>query len=469
MSRPVVSTATLLLLGGCASFSPDGGFGSVQQLTQERTGQSPAVLKTAAQTDTVQARVAELLKQPLTADSAVAVALLNNRGLQARFAELGIAEADLVQAGRLRSPTLSFGRLAGGGLVEIDRALIFDLLGLFTLPAATRLAQGRFEQAQFQAAYEAVGLAAETRRAFFSAVAAQELVKYGAQVKEAADASNDLARRMLQAGNFSKLQQMREQAFYADATAQLARAMHQSVAERERLTRQLGLSGDPNAFSLPDRLPDLPTAPVEPKEAEQTAMDKRLDVLMANRSADGLAQSLGVSRATRWINALDAGFQNKSQTGEAGKSGFQIDLELPLFDLGSTRVARAEASYLQAVYRAADVANKARSEVRESYSAYRTAYDLARHYRDEVVPLRKRISDENLLRYNGMLSSVFELIADAKDQVGSVTGYVEALRDHWIAATNLQTALTGRSPAGQGQGSALSGPSSGTSNAAAGH
>lgn len=469
MIRLAAVAAATLLVGGCASFSPDGGFGSVQQLTRERAGQTPALLAKPADIDTAQARVAELLKQPLSADSAVEVALLNNRGLQASFAELGIAEADLVQAGRLRSPTLSFGRLAGAGIVEIDRAIIFDVLGLLTMPAAKRLEQGRFEHAQLQAAYEAVGLASETRRAFFSAVAAQELVKYGAQVKEAADASNELARRMQQAGNFSKLQQMREQAFYADTTMQLARAMHQAVAERERLTRMLGLSGGPLAFTLPDRLPDLPLAPVEAKNAEQTAMDKRLDVLMAKRSAEGVAQSLGVTKATRWINVLDAGYQNKSQTGERRQNGYQIDLELPLFDFGSTpgpRIARAEATYLQAVHRAADVANNARSEVRESYSAYRTAYDLARHYRDEVVPLRKRISDENLLRYNGMLSSVFELIADARDQVGSVTGYVEALRDHWIAATNLQTALTGRPP---GSGSAPSRPSAGAPTAAAGH
>lgn len=102
---------------------------------------------------------------------------------------------------------------------------------------------------------------------------------------------------------------------------------------------------------------------------------------------------------------------------------------------------------MQSLHRTAEVAVNARSEVRESYSAYRTAYDLARHYRDEVVPLRKRISDENLLRYNGMLIGVFGLLADSRDQVASVTGYIEALRDYWIADTNLQTALTGRSPA----------------------
>jgi outer membrane protein TolC len=175
-------------------------------------------------------------------------------------------------------------------------------------------------------------------------------------------------------------------------------------------------------------------------------MDKRLDVLMAKRSTEATARSLGLTKATRFINVLHAGYQDQSNSGETRRSGYEIELELPLFDFGSTRVARAEATYMQSLNRTAQVAINARSEVREAYSAYRTAYDLARHYRDDIVPLRKRISDEKLLRYNGMLTSVFELLADSKDQIASVTGAVEALRDHWVAETNLQAALAGRSP-----------------------
>jgi len=435
-----------LVLAGCASFSQDGGFTTVEQLTRERVGKTPTYQRTGEQTDSAQRRVAELLKQALSADSAVEIALLNNKGLQASYAELGIAESDLVRAGRLANPSFSFGRLGGGGAVEIDRAVLFDVLGLFAMPLAKQIEQRRFEQAQLQAAYETVGVAAEARKAFFEAVTAQQLVGYFAQVKEAADASNELARRMAAAGNFNKLSQMREQSFYADATAQLARVRHRAIASRERLARVLALGGDELGFKLPERLPDLPSAPAQPKDAEQTAMDKRLDVLMAKRATESTARSLGLTKTTRFINVLHAGYQNQSNTGETRKNGYEIELELPLFDFGSVRVARAQATYMQSVNRTAQVAINARSEVRESYSAYRTAYDLAKHYRDEVVPLRKRISDENLLRYNGMLASVFELLADARDQISSVTGAVEALRDYWLAETNLQSALTGRSP-----------------------
>ena len=446
MMRLAATAATLVLLGGCASFSADGGFDSVGQFTQERTGQTPVWQRTESQAVTVQARTAELLGQPLTAENAVELAMLNNRGLQASFQELGVAESDLVRAGRVSNPAFSFARLSGGGQVEIERAVGFNVLGLLTLPLAREVEERRFERVKLQAASEAVGIAAETRQAYFQAVAAQELVTYFRQVKEAADASRELAGRMVAAGNFSKLAHLREQGFYAAATSSLARAQHQALSERELLGRRLGLSGAQLDFKLPQRLPDLPGQVIEPKDAEQTAMDKRLDVMMAKQTTHSVARSLGLSRATRMVNVLHLGYANASETGEERKDGYEIEVELPLFDFGSTRVARAEAIYMQAMHRAAQTAIDARSEVRQSYSAYRTAYDLARHYRDEVVPLRKRISEENLLRYNGMLIGVFELLADARDQISSVTASVEALRDYWVAETNLQTALTGRSP-----------------------
>jgi len=437
-----------VLLSACASFSPDGGFGTVEQLTQARIGQRPSYLRDAAQWQAASVRVSDLLAQTLSADSAVAVALLNNRELQARYAELGIAESDLVRAGRLANPSLSLGRLSGNAVVEINRAIVFDVLGLFTMPLAQQIEQGRFEQAQLKAAFDTIGVASEARRAYFEAVAAQQLLGYFGQVKEAAEASKELAQRMAAAGNFSKLAQLREQSFHADALAQFARAQYQVVATRERLSRVLALSGSQLLFTLPDRLPDLPAVAAKAQDAEQTAMDKRLDVLMAKRATAATAQRLGLTQTTRFVNVLEVGYQNKSASGAAQSQGYVIQLELPLFDFGTARVARAEATYMQALNRTAQVAIHARSQVREVYFAYRTAYDLAKHYRDEVVPLRQRISQENLLRYNGMLASVFELLADSREQIASVSAAVESLRDYWVAETHLHTALTNGSPDG---------------------
>ena len=421
----------------------------VSQLTQERTGHPVVLQRDQRDADAAQSRVAELLETPLTADAAVEIALLNNRGLQQQLGRVGVSEADLVQAGRLRNPAVSLGRLAGGGALEIDRSVMFDVLGLLTLPSRSRIAQGRFDQAQLQAASDAVTAAQQARQAFFDAVAAQQLEAYARQVMEAADAADELAKGMLRAGNVSRLDQMREQAFHADATAHVARSRQQALSARERLVRALGLDDRQAQLKLPERLPDLPKDLAEPKDAEQAALDRRLDVLMARREAEATARQLGLTQATGFIDALDAGWQDKSQRGVPQERGGQVQFELPIFDFGGADRARARAVYLQAVNRAAATAANARSEVREAYAGYRGAFELARHYRDEVVPLHKRISEETVLRYNGMLVDVFELLADAREQIASVTASVEATRDFWLADSRLQEAFagTGAAPA----------------------
>jgi outer membrane protein TolC len=272
------------------------------------------------------------------------------------------------------------------------------------------------------------------------------MAAYAAQVALSAEASSELARRMQQVGNWSRLTQMREQAYYAEATAQLARAQQAAVAEREQLTRLLGLTGADIAFVLPAHLPDIPTTPFAIVDAERTAMERRLDVQVAKLDAESVAKALGLTRATRFVNVLEVGYTNESETGEARRNGYEIELELPLFDWSESRIARAEIRYRQAMARTAEIAVNAQSEVREAYTGYRTAYDLAKHYRDEIVPLRKRIAEENLLRYNGMLISVFELLADGREQTASVIAAIAATRDYWLADAALQLVLTGRSP-----------------------
>ena len=443
-ARLLMPLALALLLGGCASFSPDGGLGPVNALTQAHTGQAVQRIQTDADQDRTDQRVAELLAQPLTADSAVQIALLNNRGLQASLAELGITEADMVQAGRLPNPGFSFGKQRTGDEREIERSVHFNLARLLLMPTVQQLENRRFAQAQAQTAQQVLQLAHRTRQAYYEALAAKETTRYMSQVMQAAEASAELARRMAQVGNFNKLQQAREQGFYADAALNLARAEQQQRAARERLTRLLGLWGAQTALQLPERLPDLPTPPRDLPDVERTALAQRLDVAAARSGVEATARNLGLTRTTRFVNVLELGLVRNSSNEGPTQKGWEIGFELPLFDWGSARVARAEAVYMQSLHRTAETAINARSEVREAYGAYRSAWDIAKHQRDEIVPLKARISEENLLRYNGMLIGVFELLADARSQIASVNGAIDALRDFWIAQADLDMALVGK-------------------------
>ena len=411
-----------------------------------------------------------LLARPLSADDAVQVALLNNRGLQAEFAELGIGEADLVQAGRLPNPRFAMMHASrpenGGREYKIEQALTFNVFSLITMPLASEIEARNFERVKRGVTLEVLRLASETRKAYYAALATEESVRYTRQVKDVADAGAELARRMARAGNWGKIQQAREQGFYADAALNLARAEQARTAARERLVRLLGAWGEQANLKLPERLPDLPKAAEDLPDVERRAMQERLDLQAARLDAEALAKNLGLTKTTRFINALEFGPARVLEGGRASqwKKGYEISFELPLFDWGGSRVAKAESIYLQSVERAAEAAINARSEVRESYSAYRSSWDIARHYREEVVPIRKRIGEENLLRYNGMLIGVFELLADARAQIASVNSAIEALRDFWLAEADLQMALIGKPTPG-----ATARVSTATASAGAGH
>ena len=442
-TRLTLAALALFVLGGCATVSNDVGFGPVEQTAKDRLGKDVKWARSDADRDAIDKRVAKLLEQPLSADDAVQIALLNNKGLQASFSELGISEADRVQAGRLPNPGFSFGRLTQGSSIEIDRSIQFNLARLLMLPTINQIESRRFEQTRGAVALSVLSLASETRKAYYLAVAADETGRYMLQVQTAAEAGAELARRQTQAGNWNKLQQAREQSFYADAALNLARSQLVITVARERLTRLMGLWGQQTQFRLPERLPDLPKAPNDLPDIEQTAMAQRMDVQAAKLGTEQVAKNLGLTRATRFINVLEAGAVRNSYNDAPTQRGYTISVELPLFDWGGARVAKAEAVYMQAVNRTAETAVNARSQVRGAYANYRTSYDIARHFRDEIVPLQRRISEENQLRYNGMLIGVFELLADARSQINSVNGYIEALRDFWLAQADLDMALIG--------------------------
>lgn len=440
----VVISVMSLGLASCATPSADGGFDSVESSARKRLDKDVAWPRTVTAAAAVDARVTELLSTPLTVDAAVQIALLNNKGLQAAYFELGISEADLVQAGRLPNPGFVFTRKTQGSDLEIERLFTINLMRLVTMPLAVEIESRRFAQTQRAVTLQMLSLASEVRKAYFAAVAPEESVRYLRRAMDAAEAGADLARRMAQVGNWSKLQQAREQSFYADAALSLARAEQARTAARERLIRLLGLWNGAIEFQLPERLPDLPQQPDDLPNIEQQAMAQRLDIQSARLATDALASNLGLTKATRFINVLEVGVIHNSFNNAPVQRGYEIAIEIPLFDWGTARVAQAEALYMQSVNRMAETAVNARSEVRQAYLNYRSSYDIARHYRDEIVPLRKRISEENLLRYNGMFISVFELLADARTQIVSVNGYIEALRDFWLAQADLEMAQIGR-------------------------
>lgn len=449
--RAATAIGGALTLAACQSFSPDGGLSAVASIAHRELHSDVVALRTQDDALAAQARVTKLLKRPLTAETAAQIALLNNRALQAAYNELGMAEAVKVRQSLPTAPSISIMRISSSAETEIERQIVGNILALATLPARTNIAASRFRQAQLTAALATLRVAREARRAFYRAVAAQQVAGLFEQSTSAATTAEQLAKRLRESGAMNKLDQAREQAFRAELTTRLAAARQRAMAERERLIRALGLSGREINFKLPKDLPQLPRHKRTLLTVERDAVGHRIDLQIARLELQTLARSYGLTKVTRFINVLDAGYADKitddNVTGENIRDrGFTVSFEVPLFDFGEARLREAEQAYMKALNDLAQKAVVVRSQAREAYRDYQSTYDIVRHYDREVLPLRKVISDELMLRYGAMQVDVFTLLADAREGIAAKAAAVDALRDFWLASADLSAATTGGLP-----------------------
>lgn len=438
-----------LLLSGCASVNMDQTLARINVEAAGFTDGQLALARSAEARDQRAQAAARLLAAPVGPKEAVQLALVNSPALQALLAQGWAESADAAQTGRIANPVFSFERMGVGDELELGRALSFGLLDLLTLPARQGMAERRIEQAQLRLTSEVVDQVTRVRQAWVRAVAAQQTLHYAQQVFESAEASAELARRMQAVGNFNRISRAREQAFYADAATRLAMAQHQVTSSREALVRLLGLDEtQAQALRLPERLPDLPAQALAPDAVGALASKTRLDIRLAQSALDAASRAQGLNQITSFTDIELTARRNTQFDNATGSRtnprGYEIGMRLPIFDWGGMRRDAWNARTLAAANQLEATVRSAASSLRESYSAYRTAYDIARHHRDEVVPLRKVISEENLLRYNGMIIGVFELLADARDQVSTVMAAINAQQQFWLADAALQANLIGR-------------------------
>ncbi|MDD1522553.1 MULTISPECIES: TolC family protein [Bradyrhizobium] len=434
-------------MSGCAAFSPDGGMTDVADLTSRTINKDVAFVRSAEGAATVDARVRQLLSRTLSVDAAVQIALLNNKGLQAAYNELALAEADLVEQSLPPNPVFAVSRITGNGASEIERQVVGDILALATLPFRSEIARERFRGAQLRAALATLRLAADMRRAYVRTVAANEMVGLLTDAKATAESTAQLALKLGETGSLNKLDQAREQVFYAETTADLATARQAAGSARERLARLMGLWDDGLDFRLPNQLPPLPRRPLALPTIEADAVAHRIDLQIARLELAALAKALNLTEATRFVTLLDlAGISRRTQDPEGPpfrERGFDVQFQIPIFDGGEVRVRQAAETYNLAFNRLTERAVNVRSEARDAYRVYRSTYDIVGHYQREIIPLRKIITEEMQLRFSSMQVDIFALLTEARQRLAALRGAIDARQRFFLAQADLQTAVNG--------------------------
>lgn len=437
----------LVVTSGCVQFDVQKSISVTNDTLPEFTQGNLELLISEKQRKIAKDRTDELLLEVLSLPMAIEVALRNSPDIQVMLSEYWEQSSTIALSGSIPNPVFEFERLSSGSELEIERMLSIGLLDLIRLPMLKRKAELKLDANRIALSADVVEHITDVRNAWIDAVTEQQLATYSVQVFSSAEASAKLAANMQAIGNFNTLSRARQQVYYANAATNLTTARHTALAARESLIRILGLDAQQSAsLKLPAHLPDLPETPISTEEVSSVAASSRLDVQMGLADLRMAGQSQGLTILGEITDIELAGVSETiwNEDERESSTGFELGIELPIFKSIAKVRDQLNARTLAASNRLESINRAASSHLREAYSGYRSGYDLARHHRDEIVPLQQLISEENVLNYNGMIIGVFELLADSRTQIEAVQSSIMATRQFWMAEAALRSSMIGK-------------------------
>jgi cobalt-zinc-cadmium efflux system outer membrane protein len=441
----VVAVASVLLAFGCATPPADVAFAEVQKSVSGRTGHRLVWHRAAAEDAETAQAVQALLDRPLTAENAVQVALLRNRDLQATFEGIGIAQADLLQASRLTNPGISaaaqFGTSAGVGS-RYDVSVTQSFLEAISLALRRRLAARELAAVQWRVADAVMSMASEVKTAVYELQAAEPSLPLLQAMSETGERAAELATMQRQAGNISDLELFTRRAAAAESRLAVSKAQRDVRVQREGLGHLLGVDAREAAWTLAE-LPALPDTAVTADELETLALRQRYDLLAAQLECESRAEALGLTRRYRYLGGLEFGAAGERDTGGEKLVGPTVSVQVPVFDQGQARLARAEAMLRESEKRLAAQTAAARSEVRQAWGRLAAARDLVIAYRDGLLPEHQRLLREAQLHYNGMFLSAYTLLDARRKALDVEREGLNALSEFWAARAALERAVGG--------------------------
>jgi len=438
-----------VVLAACASPDPDAAFADLGQAVFERLPE-PVLWRTGGPEEAaVDARIAELLAEPLTADRAVAVALLSNRSVQALYTEIGIAQADVVEAGLLHNPMFEvMVRPSTEDGTNLEFGLVQNFLDILMRPARQKIAAAEYDAVKLEIAAELVAFAGEVKEAYFEHLGARNARDaYDAIASTAKDAA-DLAAAFHEAGNFSDLELAEIRAESEDAALELMDAERDAAESEIHLVKMLGLASGAD-FSMPRRLPATPATALAAEGLEDQALRERFDLQGLRAEVLAAAEDLGLTEDFRLIDEAELGVSAEREPEGEWLIGPSLEFPLPVFDQGQTRVTQSTLRLRRAQDELLARETQVRAEVRAALAVMASNRSKARRLRETVLPLKEEITQLTLKDYNYMLTGPFELLEAEMHENETYLEYLEALTDYWIARAALQAAVGGRLPAPQ--------------------
>lgn len=441
--------ANMLILSGCSKIDTDPTCAliQVQQNVQERTGEVIGWDDAGGCCLEFNDWLAETLQEDLSVDTTVQVALLNNQRLKGIYQDLGIAQAQLVQAGLLKNPIFSFSiryeRLLDSANI-IEMGLVQNFLDVVLKPLKIKLACAELELIKSEVAAEVLDLIAETKIAFYSLQSAEQMLKMKRQVFETRDAAYDVARRLRQAGNITDLALAIERSTYEQMKIDLSTSEVQVLEARERLNVLMGLWGLNTDWRLSEETQDIQDLDVDLSCIENHVIAKSLDLKSSRQKMRATALGLGVDNAELIFPELTYGPDSERDPREPWFIGPQFSMGIPIFDIGLAQKASARAELKKQWNEYTALAVEVRSASRVASYRLLNALKQNRYYRDVIIPLEEQITEETHRQLNAMQLGVLDLLLIKQKELDTKMKSISSYRDYWIARTQVEMLLSGR-------------------------
>ena len=444
--------AALFTVTGCAGVSTEMTFSEIQQQVDERIGVPIHWNANTASVDEIEQMVKELLDKPLVADTAVQIALLYNRRLQATYEEIGIAHAAVVEAGSLSNPAFHGGTTFGlpqdpmtahpahdSYVFEIE----MDFLSFLYGPMRKSVAKSDFETAKLRVTAAVIDLAGQTRTAFYRVQADKQMLEMFRQIALATEAGYEFASELHEAGNIPELDLLLQHTLYAQSKLALSAAELALVESHEQLNRLMGLWGEETAWTVEARLPNLPTEPIKVDNVEKIAIENSIDLAIVQESIVSIGKQLGVVKAMAFVPRLEIGGELEQEEG-AWAAGPALGFEIPLFDRKQGQRAAAAAALRRRQEEYYALAVEIRSAVRFAHRRLLTARQTVLAYRNEILPVQDKILEQVQLQYNAMQVGTPRLLLAKQQQIDAGRDYIETLYNYHVARVAFDQILSGR-------------------------
>lgn len=444
-AAPVLSIAIAALgLSGCFSSSLASDARDVRDVLAKRApGAAVAALR--GGDGWSDGAPVEVPDRPLTADDAVRIAFANNREVWAALHELGIARGRALQAGLLPNPEIDLGLRASmqNEPLQADIGLELKLSEMLLVPARQSVAEAELSAEKLRVAGEVLDVAYRARVAFYEVQAQRRKLALRTRSLESFQASFATAEELNRVGNVPDLDLASRRAAVEAARIATAEVELGVLEARERLNTALGLSGEGTKWTAVD-LAEAP-AKSEPAMAglEKQAVSSSLDLAHIAQQMEAAARRAGLARTAGLMPHLEGGLHGEHD-GFGWEIGAHLSVGLPVFDRGQGREAAARAEVLSLRERYVATATALRSAVRSAMNRVESAAARARHYKDALIPARKKTLAETVLQYNAMQVGVFRVLEAERDVTESEIAYADTLLEYHVARAGLDQILAGR-------------------------